>query len=325
MQWDPLFVAGALLCGAVILFLNWVIYRHAWALTHFVRNPLPELESPTLTNRLWQWLCGKERQRPENFETPHDYGLDYEAHEFSSGGRQLSAWYVPHPWRRGMVMLFHGYRDCKANLLAETKAFHELGYACFLLDFPGSGDSGGDTTTFGCFEAKDVARAVNYVRDHWDNETLILFGASTGAAAILRAVDAHRVEPDGVILECSFDRLVNAAAAGCRVVGVPAFPTAPLLVFWGGLRLGFNGFRHNPADYARHVRCPVLLLDSAEDPKALNAQVEALYANLAGDKTVHYFEGIGHESYVEKRPEEWKQQVRRFLLGKAEVVVLKAS
>jgi hypothetical protein len=50
-----------------------------------------------------------------------------------------------------------------------------------------------------------------------------------------------------------------------------------------------------------------------------------VYANLAGDKAVYYFEGLGHESYVEKQPEEWKRQVRRFLLGRAEVVVLKAS
>ena len=66
-------------------------------------------------------------------------------------------------------------------------------------------------------------------------------------------------------------------------------------------------------------------MHGTNDDKTPCAQVAAIYTNLAGDKTVHYFEGLEHESYVEKRPEEWKRQVRRFLLGQAEVVVLKAS
>ncbi len=270
-------------------------------------------------------LFGSVMRRLENRAAPGDHGLAYEAHAFAGAAGRLSAWHIPHPHRRGMVLLFHGYQGCKAHLLAEAKAFHEMGYACFLIDFPGSGGSEGDATTVGRREALDVARTVDYVRDHWHNETLILFGASMGSAAILRAVDVHRVEPDGVILECPFDRLVNAVAARCRIMGLPAFPAARLLVFWGGLLVGFNGFRHNPVDYARGVRCPVLLLHGTNDVKTPVAQVERIYAKLAGDKTVHYFEGLGHESYVAKRPEEWRRQVRRFLLGQADVVVLKAS
>jgi uncharacterized protein len=321
----PLFLSGALLFAAVTAFLNWMIIRHAWAMTHFVRYPVPEPASPTWADWLRLLLFGLVLPRPENGATPADHGLAYETHEFSSGTNRLSAWHIPQPWRRGMVLLFHGYHSCKAQLLTEAKAFHEMGYACFLIDFPGSGDSSGDATTIGRREALDVARTVNYVRDHWQNEKLILFGKSMGSAAILRAVEVQRIEPDAVILECPFDRMVHAVAARCRMVGVPAFPTAALLVFWGSLRLGFNGFRHNPADYARSVRCPVLLMHGANDTKAPCEQVEAIYANLAGDKLVHYFEELGHESYVAKRPEEWKQQVRRFLLGQAEVVVLKAS
>jgi alpha-beta hydrolase superfamily lysophospholipase len=301
------------------------MYCHAWATTHFVRNPMPEPLSPTLRDRLRLLLCGAVLPRSENRTTPAELGLPYETHKLCGGTGRLSAWYIPHPMRRGMVLLFHGYHSCMAHVLSEAKAFHEMGYACFLIDFPGSGASEGDATTIGCHEALDVAHTVNYVRDHWRNERLILFGSSMGGAAILRAVDIHRVEADAVILECPFDRLINAVAARCRMLGVPTFPTARLLVFWGGLRMGFNGFRHNPADNARGVRCPVLLMHGTNDPKTPCAQVQAIYMNLAGDKTVYYFEGLGHESYVEKRPEEWKGQVRRFLLGQAEVVVLKAS
>jgi alpha-beta hydrolase superfamily lysophospholipase len=327
----PVFAASPVLLGvllalaALAAFVNWVLYNRVRAMTHFVRNPVAEPEMPSPRDRLRRLLWGVPMPRRENQATPADFGLDYETHEFLSNGGRLSAWHVPHPRRRGMVLLFHGYHGCKSAVLAEAKAFHEMGYGCFLIDFPGSGDSAGDETTIGCRESMDVARAVDYVRDRWQNERLILFGVSMGGAAILRAVDVHRVAADAVILESPFDRLVNAVAARCRLMGVPAFPTAHILVLWGGWRQGFNGLTHNPADHARSVRCPVLLMNGTRDAKVTCDQIEAIRANLAGETAVHYFEGLEHESYVAKRPEEWKQQVRGFLLGRTEVVVLKAS
>ena len=320
----PLVLAGVLIFAALMV-MQWVFYRHAYAMTHFVRYPKPAAEPTGIWIHLRRLLFGLPMCRLENRASPGDYSLAYETHTFAGALGRLSAWHIPHNNRRGMVLLFHGYQGCKAHLLAEAKAFHEMGYACLLIDFPGSGDSEGEATTVGRHEALDVARTVDYVRDHWKNETVILFGASMGSAAILRAVYVHRVEPDGIILECPFDRLVNAVGARCRMLGLPAFPTAHLLVFWGGLLVGFNGFRHNPVDYARGVRCPVLLLHGTNDVKTPVAQVERIYAQLAGEKMVHYFEGLGHESYVAKQPEEWKRQVRRFLLSQAEVVLLKAS
>jgi alpha-beta hydrolase superfamily lysophospholipase len=326
----PLFAASSILIGAalaaaaLVIFVNWVIYRHARAMTHFVRGAAPAPAVRSLRHRLRQALAGPTMPRRENLTNPADFGLPYEVHEFPGRSGLLSAWHVPHPAPRGLVLLFHGYHGCKSHVLPETKAFHELGFACLLTDFPGCGDSDGHATTIGRRESRDVARTVEYARGRWGGGRLVLFGASMGAAAILRAVARHGVAADAVILECPFDRLVNAVAVRCRLLRVPAFPTAHLLVLWGGLRLGFNGFRHNPAEYARGVRCPVLLMCGTRDPKVTRDQVEAIRANLAGERAVHYFEGLEHESYVAKRPEEWRQQVRRFL-GESEAAALKAS
>ncbi len=145
-----------------------------------------------------------------------------------------------------------------------------------------------------------------------------------GGAAVLRPVDVLHVEPP-IILESPFDRLVNAVAAHCRRLSILAQPVATLLVFWGSVRLGFNGFKHNPVDYARGVNRPVLILHGTEDQEVSRAQIEALHANLAGEKAVHYFDGLGHDFSVAERTDEWKRQVRAFCSVQAEVVVLKAS
>ena len=102
MLMAPLFLGGALLLAAVVLFLNWVVYRHAWATTHFVRHPLPEPAVPTFQDRLRLLLFGAVLPRMENRRTPADHGLAYETHEFAGGVGRLSAWYIPHSMRRGL-------------------------------------------------------------------------------------------------------------------------------------------------------------------------------------------------------------------------------
>ncbi len=258
-------------------------------------------------------LDGVSIERPCENIHPDSLDLPYEVHDYPGGAGRLAGWHIPHDHPAGLVVLFHGYGTCKARLLPEARAFHDLGYACFLVDFRGSGDSEGDRTSIGYHEADDVERTVAYVRGHWPGEPLILFGQSMGAAAILRARAVHGIDPDVVVLECPFDRLLSTVEARFAIAGLPAFPAAQLLVFWGGVQQGFNGFAHNPVEYARRTTCPALMLHGTEDKRVSCAQIQSIYRNLAGEKHLYFFKGIGHESYVSPRPEEWKECVARFL------------
>ncbi|NJR40440.1 MAG: hypothetical protein HC781_18420 [Leptolyngbyaceae cyanobacterium CSU_1_4] len=85
---------------------------------------------------------------------------------------------------------------------------------------------------------------------------MILYGASMGAVAVMRAVAIEKIEPVALILESPFDRLLNTVRHRFEVMGIPSFPSAELIVFWGGVQLGIDGFNHNPVDYARSIDCP---------------------------------------------------------------------
>jgi alpha-beta hydrolase superfamily lysophospholipase len=303
-----------LLLGFVVL--NLLAYRHARAFTRFRaggEGPGGAPQSLSLLGKVRLLLGGVTLPRPCPDRTPAGAGLPFEHHCFPGEAGTLEAWHVPHRAARGLVLLFHGYGNCKAGLLPEAQAFHELGYACLLVDFRGSGGSEGDATTIGYAEADDVARAAAFARQKWPSAPLILYGQSMGSAAILRALSAGGVTADAAVLECPFDRLLTTVKARFATLGVPSFPGAQLLVFWGGWQHRFNGFRHNPVDYARAVSCPVLLLHGRQDPRVSAGQIEEVYANLAGAKELHSFDDLAHESYVAKRPQEWKERVARFL------------
>src|SRR5207237_2938162 len=126
------------------------------------------------------------------------------------------------------------------SLLTPAAAFHEMGYAVLLVDFRGTGGSSGQETTLGVREAADVARAVDYTQHTWPARPLVLYGVSMGAAAIMRAVATEGVHPAALILESPFDRLLDTVANRFHAMGLPAFPAAGLLVFWGSLQQGYD-------------------------------------------------------------------------------------
>ena len=114
-------------------------------------------------------------------------------------------------------------------------------------------------------------------------------------------------------MECPFDRLLNTVENRFSAMAVPSFPFAQLLVFWGGVQQGMNGFAHNPVNYAASVHCPVLLLHGEQDPRVSVPQIRSIYENLAGNKELVLFPHAGHESYLQSDSERWKRTVGEFL------------
>jgi alpha-beta hydrolase superfamily lysophospholipase len=309
-------LALSLFLAAAFVLLNLLAYRQAYSMTHFAQGGARSRDLKDLS--WWQKAAmlatGYRIPKPANDRTPGDLGLAFTTHRFpSTDGLTLEAWHIEHPESKGLVVLFHGYAACKAAMLREAQAFHELGYAMLLVDFRGSGGSNGQTTTIGVEEANDVACTLEYVRTKWPESPVILFGQSMGSAAILRALCVHNIQPKAVVFESPFDRLLSTVANRFTVRKLPAFPLARLMVFWGGLQHGFSGFAHNPVDYACAVECPTLLLHGEEDRLATKEEAEAVFANLAGEKQLAVFAGVGHQSYVSARPEQWKRTVAAFL------------
>lgn len=302
---------------ALFTLLNVLAYRHAWAMTHFVPEgaPTERPEQISFMKKLSVLCTGVSIPKPRGQEkTPTDHGLPFEVHRLAGpGGVELEAWHIPHSPAKGIILMFHGYASCKADLLAEAKSFHDLGFAAFLVDFHGSGGSSGCNTSIGILEADDVTLAADYARMRWPDLPQICYGQSMGSVAILRASAIFGYTPAAMILECPFDRLLTTVSNRFGAMGMPAFPLAHLLVFWGGVQQGFNGFRHNAVEYAARVVCPVLHMQGTDDQRVTREQAQTVFDNFAGEKKQELFAGIGHRPYLVNRPVQWRRAVDDFL------------
>ena len=163
------------------------------------------------------------------------------------------------PNSKGTVILFHGYAGEKSSLLERSYYFNNLNYSTLLIDFKGSGESDGSSTSIGYHEAREVKSCYDFVKSQGE-ANIILFGTSMGSATILKFIHDYHEQPSGTILECPFGSLYETTCARFHTLGLPSFPFAGLMLFWGGLQNDFQPFSHNPSDYAKSVQCPTIIL-----------------------------------------------------------------
>lgn len=293
---------------------NMLCIMHARAMTRFVEDGERTADPEALgwTGRARAVLLGVRVPRPRNARAPDALGLAFTTHVVRTRrGARLEAWHVPAERSRGLILLFHGYAASKAQLLETAHALHAERWSLVLVDFEGSGGSSGNTTTIGYREAEDVAATVEWTRAHLGVDAPVLYGFSMGSAAILRAVGEAGVPARAIVVEAPFDRMLSTTRHRFELMGIPSFPSAELLVFWGGRLYGFDGLAHDPVDYASTVRVPALVLCGDSDARVRVSEARAVAS--AASATLVVFEGVGHAQLVTADRLRWRQTVLPFL------------
>lgn len=297
---------------ATVLFVlvNILAAFHAYSFTHFSGSDVSKtpMEQQGFWTKAGTLLTGVDNPKPQNKSVP---GLPYETLTID-GDYPTECWLIKADSSIGTVIVCHGYGGCKSTMLDKADEFLAMNYSVLLPDFMGSGDSPGNQCTIGFFEAEQVKACCDYLQEQGE-ENVVLFGTSMGAVAIMKALSDHEPAVSSAILECPFGSMYATTVARFDMIGIPAFPMAGLLVFWGGVENGFWAFGHKPTEYARNIKVPVLLMYGEKDPKVSRKEIDEIYANISGAKQLVTFPDAGHENYLNQYRTVWLTAVNTFL------------
>ena len=299
--------------AALFVLMNVVAIFHSYKFTHFADSKTERTKSPkdlTTGQKIWTLIFGVSNPRPETRTVPT---VEYQTIRLKSN-KEIECWHIAAENPKGTVILFHGFSAEKSALLDRAGVFRELGYNTLLVDFMGSGGSEGNRTTVGFLEAQQVKTCFDYVAANGE-ENIYLFGVSMGAAALMKSICDHGLNPKGIILECPFGTMYQTVCVRFKLLRAPTFPMAGLLMFWGGAQNGFWAFTHNPTTYAKKITCPALLIYGAKDERVTRQEIDDIFTNLAGQKTLKVYPEAGHSNYLMKYREAWTHDVQRFFNG----------
>ncbi len=237
----------------------------------------------------------------------------------ATDGLKLAGWHLRHQpsdsvKANGTIIMFHGHGSSRSGIINEATSFYNLGFNVFMIDFRAHGQSEGNISSIGYYEARDVKAAYDYIAAAGE-KSIVLWGISLGAATITKAMnDYSTVQPKKIILEMPFGSMLAAVEGRVRIMGLPDEPIGVLLTFWGGTELGVWAFGNKPQEYVKKITCPVLLQWGKKDPRVSEKETDAVYANLAlKEKILKKYDGIAHESICTKAHEQWVHNVSAFL------------
>jgi dienelactone hydrolase len=229
----------------------------------------------------------------------------------ASGGRELSAWWVPS--RNGAAVLVgHGSGGSRERVLEEIRMLARHGYGVPAFDLFGNGESSGHSNGLGdnAQPAVDAALAWVQRRTDVDPNRIAAFGSSLGGEALLEA--AAR-EPRL--------RAVVSDGAGRPADQAEVKDRGPLERAVVGLMLGatrtISGERPAPSLsdlVSRIAPRPMLLIASGGDP--VEIPVNRGYRDAAGPTAELYeIPEAGHTAGLVARPREYERRVTDFLDG----------
>ncbi|PIE50711.1 MAG: alpha/beta hydrolase [Flavobacteriales bacterium] len=294
----------------LFLIMNVVAFFHAYKFTHFKDERVAKSKVPqkfSQIDKMKTLLLGFDYPKPKGTQLPQQ---KFETVQLQSN-KLLETWFINTENSKGTVVLFHGYGAEKASMLDKSDEFIKMGYNTVLVDFMGSGNSEGNQTTIGFKEAENVKTTFDYLQQKGE-DNIYLFGTSMGAVAIMKCLNDYPIQPKGIIIECPFGTMYETVCNRFDRMGVPSFPMAGVLLFWGGVQNGFWGFGHNPSEYAKNINCPTLLLYGETDKNVLRTEIDEIYLNLKGNKTLKVYPKTGHENYLIKNKTEWVKDIDAF-------------
>jgi fermentation-respiration switch protein FrsA (DUF1100 family) len=241
--------------------------------------------------------------------------LDLEASNvtFVSGsGSLIHGWLSRGQSGQGAIILLHGLRGDRRDMLSRAEFLRAKGYSVLLIDFQAHGETRGSRVTFGDLESRDVIGAILYLHHKLPDEKVGVLGDSLGAAAFVLAQDRPAVE--AVVLEQMYPTVERAVASRARLhLGPVGAMFAPLLMVEMQSRLEIPADKLRPVDRMGKIETPVLIINGTEDHYVSIADARQLFAAAHDPKELWAVEGAGHVDLYSSAKAEYERRVGAFL------------
>jgi uncharacterized protein len=253
------------------------------------------------------------RDLPE--ETPANYNMPFaDVTVTSVDGLKLVGWFVPSQ-NGAVVILQHGYKSTREELLNEAEMLYRHGYGLLLTTVRAHDYSEGEMITFGMREVQDMDAWYQYLltRDDIDTNRIGMLGNSFGGMLVIQYA-AQNENIKAVVADSAFSSLNDTISTSVTYfTDLPAFPFAPLIVYWAERETGFKLKDIDATKWVAKISPrPVFLMQGGADAAISANSGQRLY-DAAGEPKELWFEpNLGHVDFDSARADEFERRVVEF-------------
>lgn len=227
-------------------------------------------------------------------------------------GNQISGWFISAKPAKGAVLLMHGVRSNRLQMLERARFLYHAGYSSLLFDFQAHGESAGEHITFGYLEQQDAWAAFQYLKQRLPKQKIAVLGVSLGGASALLSDIPQQA--DALILEAVYADLETAIANRLEMrLGAFGRSLTPLLSWQIKPRLGFAPNDLAPIEHIANSKTPIFMMAGAKDQHTKLIEAEAFYHLAPDPKQLWILPQAQHQDFQDYAPEEYKVRLLSFL------------
>lgn len=229
----------------------------------------------------------------------------------SESGSLIRGWFLPGRHGAGTIILMHGVRANRLDMLKRARFLARAGYSVLLFDFQAHGESAGKQITFGFLESRDAQAAVKFARAVSPEEKTGVIGVSMGGAAALLATPPLSI--DAIVLEQVYPSLNQAISDRISMrLGPWSRVLTPLLSWQLIPRLGVSGGALRPLDHAGDISMPKLFIGGTEDQHTTPEEMREMFDAAAEPKELWMVPRAKHVDLCRFAEADYKDRILGF-------------
>ena len=247
----------------------------------------------------------------------HDVGLppddlDVEVIKIPrSNSTPIAGWYVTGDRNGAGVLLLHGIRSNRLQMVERARFLNNAGYSILLIDMQGHGETAGKHITFGYRESIDAHKALEYLKSRIPGRPIGVIGVSLGGAATL--LGTTPIEANAVVLESVYSSFEQAVQNRLEIrFGEYGRLFAPLLLWQVKPRLDISLESLSPVAAIPKLSSPVLIISGTEDKRTLPIEAKDLFSNAPEPKSLWMVEGAKHQDLHLFNPGQYENRILQF-------------
>lgn len=208
------------------------------------------------------------RRRPDLPYAFSPFEVGAEARDISfttSDGVPIAGWLLPRDDSDHIVIVCHGFRGSKADMLGIGPGLWREGHEVLLFDFRGNGDSGDGPQSLAHHEQRDLQAALDWAARERPTKRIAVVAFSMGSATTI-CVAARDPRIEVLVLDSPFATMSDVVRSNLALHRFPATLLLPLANLINRVGYGYSYDEVRPIDVIHTIPPrPILILHGRAD------------------------------------------------------------
>ena len=211
------------------------------------------------------------------------------------------------------IICVHGYKakDGLYDFGMSARFLNSLGYNLLFVDNRAHGLSQGKYIGFGVLDSIDVNSWIDYLVPNMNQETIILYGMSMGAATVMNAQN-NKVK--AIIADCGFASGYDEVAYQIKkMYHLPSFPLVPISNILLKLLAKYSLKDKEAYKSIKNYKNNLLIIHGSKDHFVPTSDAYKIFDNATCHKKILIVPGASHAKSYLKDTKLYEKTVREFL------------